>query len=55
MNQVQILDQNGKVLFASSVVSNGINELDVDSLAIGIYTIRLMNETLTLNKRFIKQ
>ena len=55
MNQVQILDQNGKVLLASSVVSNGINELDVNSLATGVYTIRLMNETLTLNKRFIKQ
>jgi hypothetical protein len=55
MNQVQILDQNGKVLLASSVVSNGINELDVNSLATGVYTIRLMNEALTLNKRFIKQ
>jgi hypothetical protein len=55
MNQVQILDQNGKVLLARSVVSNGINELDVNSLATGVYTIRLMNETLTLNKRFIKQ
>jgi hypothetical protein len=55
MNQVQILDQNGKVLLARSVVSNGINELDINSLATGVYTIRLMNETLTLNKRFIKQ
>ena len=55
MNQVQILDQNSKVLLARSVVSNGINELDINSLATGVYTIRLMNETLTLNKRFIKQ
>jgi hypothetical protein len=55
MNLIQILDQNGKVLASRPVVSNGINELDVQFLATGVYTIRLTNDTQSFNKRFIKQ
>jgi len=54
MNEIQILDQNGKVLITSSVDSNGINEVDVHSLTAGVYTIRLINETQSFNKRLIK-
>ena len=55
MDQIQILDQNGKILLAKSVVSSGISELDITTLATGVYTIRLINDTQTLNRRFIKQ
>jgi hypothetical protein len=55
MNQIQVLDQNGKILLSSAVSAHHTNILDVKTLATGIYTIRLTNQSQTLNKRFIKQ
>ena len=55
MNQIQVLDQNGKILLSSAVSADHTNILDVSTLATGIYTIRLRNQSQTLNKRFIKQ
>jgi hypothetical protein len=55
MNQIQVLDQNGKILLSSAVSVDHTNILDVSTLATGIYTIRLRNQSQTLNKRFIKQ
>jgi hypothetical protein len=52
---IQVLDQNGRVLLSQSAHENGLNELNVEALATGIYTLRLLNDTQSLNKRFIKQ
>jgi hypothetical protein len=52
---IQVLDQNGRILLSQSANTNGLNELNVESLATGIYTLRLLNDTQSLNKRFIKQ
>jgi hypothetical protein len=52
---IQVLDQNGRVLLSQSAHENGLNELNVEALATGIYTLRLVNDTQSLNKRFIKQ
>ena len=52
---IQVLDQNGRILLSQSAHENGLNELNVEALATGIYTLRLVNDTQSLNKRFIKQ
>jgi hypothetical protein len=52
---IQVLDQNGRILLSQSANTNGLNELNVESLATGIYTLRLLNDTQSLNKRFVKQ
>jgi hypothetical protein len=52
---IQVLDQNGRILLSQSANTNGLNELNVEALATGIYTLRLVNDTQSLNKRFTKQ
>jgi hypothetical protein len=52
---IQVLDQNGRILLSQSANVNGFNELNVQTLATGIYTLRLVNDTQSLNKRFVKQ
>jgi hypothetical protein len=52
---IQVLDQNGRILLSQSANVNGFNELNVQTLATGIYTLRLVNDTQSLNKRFMKQ
>ena len=52
---IQVLDQNGRVLLTQKANATGQNQINVQTLATGVYTLRLVNEIQNLNKRFIKQ
>ena len=52
---IQVLDQNGRVLLTQKASATGQNQINVQTLATGVYTLRLVNESQSLNKRFIKQ
>ncbi|MEN9743450.1 MAG: hypothetical protein RLZZ65_1255, partial [Bacteroidota bacterium] len=52
---VQIIDQNGKVLKTQEMHALQMNKLDIQSLATGIYTLRLSNGSMSSMKRIVKQ
>ena len=55
VTSIQVLDQNGRIILSQIANANGQNQLNVQTLATGIYTLRLLNDSQSLNKRFIKQ
>ena len=50
-NNIEIINQFGQVLFRD-VITGSSNEMDID-LSNGIYTVRIVNEGISFNKKIV--
>jgi hypothetical protein len=54
VNNIAILDINGKQVFRQEKVQNGLNTFDISTLKAGIYQVRMSQNGLQYTQRIVK-